>query len=173
MTATIPRGEGLFFRIYMQLIQVRCSGMAEKGEAAVNKVSRSKGWCFNHRVMVLLAVMGPFVAFAGETATWWKKRLKLSWTTAESLRRSWAKLQVLCFAVTSPIIKLLIVQWETQGAQHLIRVELLLSWFNSNKMLNQTILYWTNEKLISGFLLLFSLPTHSLVFLFFKLQNEV
>lgn len=43
--------------------------MAEKREASVNKVSQSKGWCFNHSVMVLTP-QWVFVAFAGETATW-------------------------------------------------------------------------------------------------------
>lgn len=54
MTATVPRGPGLFSRILVELIQVRCFGMAEKREAPVNKVSQSKGCCFNHRVIVLM-----------------------------------------------------------------------------------------------------------------------
>lgn len=54
MTATVPRDAGLFFRILVELIQVRCLGMAEKREAPVNKVSQSIGWSVNYSVTVLL-----------------------------------------------------------------------------------------------------------------------
>lgn len=106
MTAAVPWGAGLFSRILVELIQVRCSGMAEKREAPVNKVSQSKGWRFNHRVIVLMP-QWVFVAFTGETATWWKKRSKLSLTIAGSRRRSWAKLQVPCCSVCDVFTKLL------------------------------------------------------------------
>ena len=54
MTATVPRGADLFSRILVELIQVRCLGMAEKREASVNKVSQSKGLCVNHSEMGLM-----------------------------------------------------------------------------------------------------------------------
>lgn len=76
MTATVPRGAGLFCRILVELIQVRCLGMTRKREAPVNKVSQSKGWCFNHLEIVLMPWWGFFCCFYRRDSNLVKEEIK-------------------------------------------------------------------------------------------------
>lgn len=54
MTVNVPGAPGLYSGIVVELIQVRCLGMAEKREASVNKVSVNIGRCVKHSVIGLM-----------------------------------------------------------------------------------------------------------------------